>query len=378
MPDAPLARRHREAGARLVEFAGWRLPLQFSSIAEETRTTRRAAALFDISHMGVLRIFGADAHRAARRLLTRDTLAIPLNCSRYALLCNDAGGILDDLFVMSESRDAVRLIVNAANHAKDVAWIRSHLDTSARVAIDDALGRTFGLALQGPRSQQVLQASGFRGRLPTAFGAFFHGSIAGADLLVSRTGYTGEDGFEIFGSAGDAVPVWDALIQAGADYGMIPAGLAARDVLRQEMGYPLWGQDIDDHTTPLEAGLRWAVDWSGDFIGRAALEHSQPGRRRVGLRVEDRGVARPAAPILLSGRPIGAVTSGTYSHNLQAAVGQGYVEASVQARTGTEIEVEVRGRRLRARIAELPFLPARTRLSWTRIQCTERENENPR
>lgn len=371
MRDTPLAPRHREAGARLVEFAGWRLPIQFSSIAEETRATRRTAALFDISHMGVIRIFGADAHRAARRLLTREVPAIPLNCSRYALLCNEAGGILDDLFAMSEMPDAVRLIVNAVNHKKDVAWIRSHLDRSAAAALDDLLGRTFGLALQGPLSQEIVKASGFQGRLPTAFGAFFHGTIAGADLLISRTGYTGEDGFEIFGSAGHAVAVWDALVEAGAQYGMIPAGLAARDVLRQEMGYPLWGQDIDEHTTPLEAGLTWAIDWTGDFVGRSSLEHFRPRRRRVAFLIEDRGVARPPAPIFLSGRRIGAVTSGTYSHNLQAAVGQGYIDASLQVKAGTEVEVEVRKRRLRAHIADPPFVPSRTRLGWTRIQTRE-------
>ena len=365
--ESPLAELHRQAGAKMVEFAGWRLPLQFTSVAEEARCTRQAAALFDISHMGLIGLSGRVARAAARRLLTRDVSAIPANCSAYALLCSDSGGILDDLFAMVESDAAVRLVVNAVNHDKDLAWIGGRLSAESAVAVEDLRGRTFGLALQGPRSEDILKAAGLRGRLPEVFAAFSHTRLAGAEVLVSRTGYTGEDGFEVFGAAGEGSVVWQALMQAGRDHGLAPAGLAARDVLRQEMGYPLWGQDLDEQTTPFEAGLGWAIDWEGEFIGRAALEGAKPKRRRIGFRVGEPGVARAGAPIFRCGKHIGVVTSGTYSHNLGAAIGQGYVEAALELGPGAEIEIEVRGRLLKSRVERFPLLPARTRESWRDI-----------
>ncbi len=362
--ETPLAGLHESAGARMVEFAGWRLPLHFSSVAEEAQACRRAAALFDISHIGMIRLFGPGARQAARALLTRDVAAIPANCSAYALLCNESGGILDDLIVMVESEDAVRLVVNATNHDKDLAWIGEHLPEDGAVGIDESRGRTFGLALQGPRAETILRSAGLHGRLPIVFGAFFHSRLGEADLLLSRTGYTGEDGFELFGAAPDAPAVWRALMLAGQDSGLLPAGLAARDALRQEAGYPLWGQDLDEDTTPLEAGLGWAVDWSGDFIGRTALEGRTPERRRIGFRVEEIGIARAGAPILARGSRVGTVTSGTYSHNLETAIGQGYVDAGAELPPGSEIEIEVRDKRLRCRLAKFPLIPKRTRRSW--------------
>ncbi len=370
--ETPLAERHREAGAKLIDFAGWSLPLQFSSVAEETQATRRAAALFDISHMGLVRITGPAARAAARLLLTRDATAIPPGHSAYALLCNDCGGVLDDLFAMTESDQAVRLVVNAANHRKDVAWLRERLPSRLAVGVEDCEGRTFGLALQGPRAEAILKAANIAGPLPPAFGLFSPTRVADADVLLSRTGYTGEDGFELLGAAQDGPLVWKALLQAGVDHDLLPAGLAARDVLRQEMGYPLWGQDLDEHTTPLEAGLGWAVDWEGEFIGRAALAGSRPARRRIGFRLEAAGVARAGAIILLFGKPIGKVTSGTYSHNLGAAIGQGYLPASVKAEPGDEIEIVVRGRPLAARVAKLPMLPVNTRNGWAHRQQEEK------
>jgi aminomethyltransferase len=362
--ETPLAGLHESAGARMVEFAGWRLPLYFSSVAEEAHACRRAAALFDVSHMGMIRLFGPGARQAARMLLTRDVPAIPSNCSAYALLCNESGGVLDDLIVMVESEEAVRLVVNAASYDKDLAWIKAHIPRDCDVGIEELGGRTFGLALQGPRAEMILKDTGLHGRLPIVFAAFFHSRLGDADLLVSRTGYTGEDGFELFGAAADAPAVWRALMRAGQDSGLLPAGLAARDALRQEAGYPLWGQDLDEETTPLEAGLGWAVDWSGDFIGRAALEGRTPSRRRIGFRVEEVGIARRGAPIFAAGSRVGAVTSGTYSHNLQAAIGQGYVDADAELRPGSEIEIAGRDRRLRCRVAKLPLVPKRTRRSW--------------
>ncbi len=369
MRDTPLSSVHQGLAAKMTTFAGWRLPLHFSSVAEEAQTARRAAALFDISHMGLLRLFGPDPRGQASELLTRDVSSIPANCGSYALMCKRSGGIIDDLWVMVEADNAVRLVVNAANHDRDLEWLSAHLGAGSAAPIEDEGARTFGLALQGPRSQEILKAAGFRGRMPMAFGAFFHGTVAEADLLVSRTGYTGEDGFELFGAAQDALRVWIAIMEAGDDYGLRPAGLAARDVLRQEMGYPLSGQELDERTNPLEAGLAWALDWDHEFIGREALRAARPRRRRVGFVLEEPGVARSGAAMTVDGESAGVVTSGTYSHNLGAAIGQGYVEA--EASVGDEVKVESRGRRLRARISRMPFVGARTRPSWRRVAREE-------
>lgn len=364
MRDTPLTQFHEEAGAKLVEFAGWRLPVAFSSIGDEVTACRRTAALFDISHMGIVRIFGREAASAASALLTRDISAIPVNCADYALLCNDSGGILDDLFVYVEARQAIRLVVNASNHEKDVAWIAQRLGSGYEATLEDLQGLTFGIAVQGPRAPELLEAAGFEGRMPVFFGAFFHGKLAGEDVLVSRTGYTGEDGFEIFGAAQAAKNVYRSVTEAARDYSAVWAGLGARDVLRQEMGYPLWGQDLDESTTPREARLGWAVDWDHEFVGSAALRGVEPRRTRFGFRLQDPGVARTGALVFAGEREVGAVTSGTYSHNLRAAIGQGYADVAANLRPGDEVQIDVRGRRLAALVHSLPFFEKRTRPSW--------------
>jgi aminomethyltransferase len=366
--DTPLAAAHRAAGAHVVEFAGWRLPLRFTSVAEEARAARTTAALFDISHMGLIHLVGPHARPAARRLLTRDTTSIPAGASAYALLCSESGGILDDLFVMVESDGALRLVVNAANHDRDIAWLRARLSCQPGCRVEDLRGDTFGLALQGPKAEKIVVGLGTDQPLPALFATFAPARMADADVILSRTGYTGEDGFEVFGSWRDGPAVWEALMQSGRQHGLVPAGLAARDVLRQEMGYPLWGQDIGEDVTPLEAGLGWAIDWAGDFVGRAALEKAEPKRRRIGLTSHDRGVPRPGDSIHLGGHAVGEVTSGTYSHNLGAAVAQGYVEIAAQLAPGVEVETETRGRRLKCRVESFPFLPKRTRKSWAEGQ----------
>jgi len=368
--ESPLALWHQQSGARMVEFAGWRLPLQYSSVAQEAQATRRAAGVFDISHMGNLRLIGPGAISAARELLTRDAAAVPVGCGAYALLCNEAGGILDDLIFLVMSESEIALVVNAVNHDKDAAWLNGRAsrlgDSGAHsgVQLKDLRGRSFGLALQGPQAEAVIRRTEMQGTPPELFATFSHMCLGEAGLLVSRTGYTGEDGFEIFGSASQAAEVWEALFSSGRDLGLIPAGLAARDVLRQEMGYPLWGQDIDEQTTSLDAGLRWAIDWNRDFIGRAALENAQPTRRRLGFIMQDQGIARPGAAISWGGKQIGTVTSGTYSHNLGAAIGQGYISISSQAASGDQVEIAVRGKAMMARLQKLPLIPKKTRRSW--------------
>jgi aminomethyltransferase len=346
----------------MTGFAGWRLPVLFSSVAQEARACRSAAALFDISHMGVIVIRGREARAAARRVLTKDVTAIPVRCSSYALLCNKEGGILDDLIVMVESDTQVRLVVNAVNDDRDLAWIREH--TAGMAAEAELLrGRSFGVALQGPRAEEILRAAA-EGEVPEWFATQAPMTVAGAPVLVSRTGYTGEDGFELFGEAADGIGVWEVLLEAGA----APAGLAARDVLRQEAGFPLWGQDISETTSPQEARLKWVIDWEGDFVGKEALARLEPRRTRTGFRVLSPGVARAGAAVFRAESRIGELTSGTYSHNLRRAIGQGYLSTSANAGVGDPVEIDARGRRLRAEVAKLPLLPVRTRPSWARAK----------
>jgi len=363
--ESPLTVLHEQANAKMTAFAEWRLPVQYASVAQEVQTTRRAAGLFDISHMGRIHLLGPGAAKAARKVLTRDVTAVPPGCGGYALLCNLAGGIMDDLIFLVLSDKEIVLVVNAANHDKDLAWIAGHLDPSLQVRLEDMRERGFGIALQGPASEAVLSGAGTSEAIPDLFGTVSQLEVAGASVLVSRTGYTGEDGFELFGAADQAATMWQTLSSAGRDFGLVPAGLAARDVLRQEMGYPLWGNDIDENTTPQDAGLGWAVDWSGDFVGRAALEGAQPARRRLGFVLQQAGVARRGAAISRAGEPVGTVTSGTYSHNLTAAIGQGYVLTASKLGAGDEIEIEVRGRMLPARLHRFPLVARRTRPSWT-------------
>jgi len=392
--DTPLLAVHRELGARLVEFAGWRLPLQFTSVAEEARACRQSAALFDISHMGLVRMVGGSARAAASRLVTRDLTAIPVGCAAYALLLDERAGILDDLFVMVDSDASVVMVVNAVNHEKDAAWIGRHLGATSQachserseacpersrresrrvhqVRLEDSRGTTFGLALQGPEAEAILRRAAPGEEPPELFATIKRIRIAEAEVIVSRTGYTGEDGFEVFGEARNAIDVWGAVSGAGGGHESArptPAGLAARDVLRQEMGYPLWGSDISRETTPRQAGLGWAVDSAADFIGREALDNAPVTRRRFGFVIEDHGVARSGDGILVSGDRVGAVSSGTYSHNLGTAIGQGYVSLTANPRPGMEMETEAHGKRLRARLASLPLIPKKTRKSWRQLK----------
>lgn len=364
--ETPLARIHEAAGAKLVRFAGWLLPLQFGPVAEEAMACRRAAALFDISHMGVISVAGEEARATTRAVLTRDVTAVPAGASVYALLCNERGGILDDLIAMVETDALVHLVVNAANHDADFAWLRARLGSRA-VGVSDRLAASFGLALQGPRAEEILRLAA-AGDVPPY--QFTHAwmKVAGAEALVSRTGYTGEDGFEIFGRAAEAAGLWRALLDLGREAGLAPAGLAARDILRQEMGYPLWGQDLDADTTPLEAGLRWAIDWEGDFVGKTALEQARPERRRAGLVLDAPGIPRHGATVFARGEEVGAVTSGTYSPHLRAGIGQAYVRVEAKLAPGDAVEVEVRGQRRPAHIARCPFVPARTKPNWIKVK----------
>ncbi|MDR7522376.1 MAG: glycine cleavage system aminomethyltransferase GcvT [Armatimonadota bacterium] len=347
---------HRAAGGRMVTFAGWQLPVQYTEITEEHQAVRTRAGLFDVSHMGEIRIDGPQALSAVQRLITNDAARLAVGSGLYSPMCLSSGGIVDDLTVFRVGEQAYLLVVNAATCAKDLVWIREH---AGAATVRDVSEEVALLALQGPRAETVLDdASGHRfDRLP-AFHMVFDVPLAGVRTTVSRTGYTGEDGFEI-ACAWEAAPrVWEALLEAGRPHGVVPVGLGARDTLRLEAGFMLYGQDIDETTSPLEAPLGWTVKFDkGDFIGREALVRQRaegPKRRLVGFDVADRTIPRHGCTIWSGARRIGEVTSGTFAPTLRRPIGMGYVSVEA-APAGTRIEIDVRGKRAQAQVVRLPF-----------------------
>jgi aminomethyltransferase len=361
MTEQPLRRTalyeaHRAAGGRLVPFAGWELPVQYAGISEEHTTVRTAAGLFDVSHMGEVRLEGPNALAAVQRIITNDAGRLAVGQGLYTPMCLPTGGIIDDLTVFRVEEQAYLLIVNAATHDKDAAWIR---EQAGRAAVRDLSDETGLLALQGPKAAVILTLAGGGGAtsLP-AFHLVDGAPIGGVRCTVSRTGYTGEDGFEIACPWDLAPAVWAALLERGAAHGLAPAGLGARDTLRLEAGFMLYGNDIDETTTPLEAPLGWTVKLDkADFIGREALLRQKtegPTRRLVGLDAADRAIPRHGCEIRAGGRAVGAVTSGTFSPTLRRPIGMGYVPVALAA-PGTALEIDVRGKPAHAAVVRLPF-----------------------
>ncbi len=358
----PLYARHVELGARMVEFAGFSMPVQYTSIIDEHAAVRDRAGLFDVSHMGQIHLVGPAAIATAERLVTCRIDDLKPGRVRYGLLCNEAGGCVDDVTVYRESADALFLCVNASNIAKDFTWIVDHAPPQA--GVDDRSTQTGLLALQGPASAGVLGALA-RPDAETKpvrdLGRFTFAryEIAGVPVLISRTGYTGSDGFEIYTPAREVRMIFDALLEQGAASGLVPAGLGARDTLRLEAAMALYGHELDDSTSPLEAGLERFVKRSrGGFIGAEAIEaREERGRVRqlVGFVVEERGIARAGYPISVDGREIGHVTSGAPSPTLGKPIGLGYVPPRF-AVPGTRIDIMVRGRAIGAQIVETPFV----------------------
>ena len=361
----PLSHVHEAMGARMVEFAGWWMPVQYTGIVQEHLAVRQAAGIFDLSHMGELVVRGPRAAEDLNRLVSCNVADMAEGQARYAVMCLPSGGILDDLVVMRLSEETYLLVVNAACREKDLAWLQQHLAGSTS-SVEDRTEATALIAVQGPRAQELLEPLVEDLELePLGFYRFGRGRVAGCEAIVSRTGYTGEDGFELFVEARAAVPLWEALLERGRRVSAVPVGLGARDTLRLEARYPLYGHDIDETTTPFEAGLGWTVDLEkGDFVGRHALvQQRERGvlRRLVGFVLDERAVPRQGYPLLDGqGRPIGEVTSGTLSPVRQQPIGMGFVPASLAA-PDTPIAVEIRGRRVGGRIVKGPFVPIRTR-----------------
>lgn len=355
----PCFELHRRLGARLVPFGGFEMPLQYSSILEEHAAVRERAGLFDVSHMGQIHLAGPAALATAERLLSCPVASLRPGRVRYGLLCNESGGVVDDVTVYRLAQDHVFLCVNAANIAKDRAWIEAHAPAAA--GVDDRSARTGLLALQGPRSAEILAplADADPRALPR-FG-FAEAKLVGRRALVSRTGYTGSDGFELYVAADDAAPLFEALLEAGRPLGCLPCGLGARDTLRLEAALPLYGHELDDDGSPLEAGLaRFVKLAQGGFLGAEALaRRAAEGLRRrlAGFVLVGRGVARAEHPLARDGEVVGRVTSGGPSPTLGKSIGLGYVPPALAA-VGTRLDVVIRERPVEARVVETPFVKA--------------------
>ncbi|HKY32104.1 MAG TPA: glycine cleavage system aminomethyltransferase GcvT [Candidatus Polarisedimenticolia bacterium] len=352
----PLHALHVAAGARMVDFAGWDMPVQYAGVIEEHIAVRRCAGLFDVSHMGEIVVRGPSALEALQRLTCNDASRLSPGMAQYSALTTEAGTPVDDVLVYRLAPQEFLLVVNAANDAKDVAWVRERLPRGAEA--EHASERFAQIALQGPSAEAILAAA-----TPARVGAlasfrFLGAEVAGVPSIVARTGYTGEDGFEIYCAPGGAEAIWQALTAAGKGHGLQPAGLGARDTLRLEACLPLYGQDIDETTSLLEAGLGFIVRLDkGDFLGREALarqkEHGVP-RRLAGFEMVERGVARHGYPVAAGGDPAGQVTSGTYAPFLRKNIGLVYLPAAL-AREGQELDVIIRARPVRARVVRTPF-----------------------
>lgn len=356
--QTPLFEAHRAAGAKIVDFAGWDMPIHYGSQLEEHHQVRRAAGMFDVSHMRILDITGAGAQAFLLRLLANNVgkLVTP-GKALYSCLLRDDGGIVDDLIVYYFAPDDYRVVVNAGTADKDVAWIRTQAGRmGANVSIESRL-RLAMIAVQGPQARALTWAAlpgseALSGALAPFEAARWADSPWG-ELMIARTGYTGEDGFELMLPAAQAPVVWQALLAAGVQ----PAGLGARDTLRLEAGMALYGQDMDEAVTPLESGLGWTVDFNGEraFVGRSALENALPRRKLVGLVLEERGVLRAHMPVHTS---IGAgeTTSGTFAPTLKLSIALARIPAEIAL--GETVEVDVRNKLLKARVVKHPFVRA--------------------
>jgi aminomethyltransferase len=353
---------HVGLGARMVPFGGWDMPVEYSGITAEHLAVRERVGLFDVSHMGEIEIAGADALAAVQLLTSNDASKLAVGQIQYSALPTPEGTVVDDVLVYRWAPEHFLLVVNAGNIEKDWGWIQAQLQEHT-AAIGDAVAvnsssRYALIAIQGPKAAEVLQPLTGVNLTDLKYYWFAHGEFAGVRGTVSRTGYTGEDGFEIFCAPGQAERLWKALLDAGQPAGIVPAGLGARDTLRLEASMRLCGSDMDETTTLLEAGLGWIVGWKkSGFIGKAALDAQKAAgvtRKIVGFEMVDRGIARAGCPVYVDGVDAGKVTSGTQTPFLKRAIGMAYVPASA-SQPGQALDIDIRGRRVAARVVPMPF-----------------------
>ena len=349
----PLYAAHTAAGGKMVEFGGYCLPVQYGTgVIREHMAVRTACGLFDVSHMGEITVEGEGAVAYLNRLLTNDYTVMRDGQARYSPMCLETGGTVDDLIVYKVADERYFVVVNASNKDKDFAWMKAHETPGA--AVTDVSERYAQIALQGPKAEAILRR--LTGRLPEKYyTALFDGEVGGIPCILSRTGYTGEDGFEMYLAPEQAEALWNLLLETGRDDGLIPCGLGARDTLRLEASMPLYGHELSETITPVEAGLGVFVKTDKPaFIGREALiANTPPARRRVGLKVTSRGIVREHQEVFLGGEPAGETTSGTHCPFLGGAYAMALLRSDIPE--GTTVEVDVRGRRLEAEVVPLPF-----------------------
>jgi aminomethyltransferase len=358
LKKTPLNDRHRASGAKMVPFGGWDMPVEYSGIVHEHLAVRTRAGLFDVSHMGEIEIAGKDALAAVQRISSNDASKLQVGQAQYSGLLTPQGTFVDDLLVYRLAPEHFMLVVNAGNIEKDYAWIVEHIKPAGDAVAVNASARYALLAVQGPEAVGIVQSLTGVELAGTKYYWFAHGEVANVRATISRTGYTGEDGFEIFVPPQSADRVWQAIVEAGRPIELIPCGLGARDTLRLEAGMRLHGNDIDDTTTAVEADLNWIVGWKkDDFIGATVLREQKANgvrRKLVGFEMIDRGIARHGYDAYVGGAKAGLVTSGTQTPFLKKAIGMAYLPIAHTA-IDTEFDVDIRGRRTRARVVPMPF-----------------------
>lgn len=357
MKNTALSKTHEALGAKMVPFAGYNMPVQYEGVTIEHETVRNAVGVFDVSHMGEFLIEGPHALELIQKVSSNDASQLTVGKAQYSCLPNDTGGIVDDLIVYRVKEDTYLLVVNASNIEKDWNWIQSKNNVGATMR---DLSEDYSLlAIQGPKAVEAMQSLTSKDLSAIKFYNFVVGDFAGIDyVIISATGYTGSGGFEIYCKNSEVEQIWNKVLEAGADFGIKPIGLAARDTLRLEMGYCLYGNDIDDTTSPIEAGLGWITKFTKDFTNSEALKAEKergPERKLIGFELDDRGIPRQGYDIVDgNGNIIGNVTSGTMSPSLGKGIGLGYVPP-IFADAGSKINIQIRKKTIPATVVKLPF-----------------------
>lgn len=357
MKNTALTHIHEQLGAKMVPFAGFNMPVQYEGVKAEHETVRTAVGVFDVSHMGEFLLEGPNALNLIQKISSNDASKLAIGDAQYACMPNEDGGIVDDLLIYRVKEELYLLVVNASNIEKDWNWIEQHNDLN--VAMKNLSDVYSLLAIQGPKTTEALQSLTSVDLASIPFYKFVVGDFAGIEhVIISATGYTGAGGFEIYCKNDEVAQVWEKVFEAGKEFGIKPIGLAARDTLRLEMGYCLYGNDINDSTSPIEAGLGWVTKFNKDFINKEnilAQKENGVSKKLVGFEIVDKGIARHDYPIVdADGNEIGIVTSGTMSPSLNKAIGLGYV-AIENSKVGDEIYVQVRKKQIKAKVVKLPF-----------------------
>lgn len=364
LKTTPLFEIHKKLNGKIVPFAGWNMPIQYAGVIEEHRAVREGVGVFDVSHMGEIDVRGREAKPFLQKLLTNDMDKLDNGSILYSLMCYENGGVVDDLLVHRFEEDHYFLCVNASNTDKDFEWA-SKLAEEFDVQVDNLSDRTAQLAIQGPRAASLLDKLTEVSLDDMRYYSFQKGLVSGEETIIARTGYTGEDGFEIYMDESSAVPVFESLLEEGKEFDLQPIGLGARDTLRLEMGYALYGQEIDADRSPLEAGLGWVIKLkkADAFIGQEALLSQKDkglNHKLVGVKLTDRGVPRSHYKVLNDGTPVGEVTSGTFSPTLNTGVALCNVPTEL-SKPGTRLDIAIRNSTVAGEVTPLPFVPSKVK-----------------